>query len=164
MNKLVIVGNGFDLAHGLPTSYPHFMNNFWSNLINTFEDELTKRLVYVNPEYIGLIDKGHEDFKVLLENFNHQSKRYKYRYSKNAVKITTPNQWGDVITVFEFKNQFFKKISLKSIANWVDIESEYYQALKRILFQTSIDNNAKKIKFLFLMKSLSKLKTFLNNT
>ncbi|MEM1339351.1 MAG: AbiH family protein [Bacteroidota bacterium] len=24
MNKLVIVGNGFDLAHGLPASYRHF--------------------------------------------------------------------------------------------------------------------------------------------
>jgi hypothetical protein len=25
MNKLVIIGNGFDLAHGLNTSYSHFI-------------------------------------------------------------------------------------------------------------------------------------------
>ncbi|NAS10892.1 AbiH family protein [Poritiphilus flavus] len=28
MNKLVIVGNGFDLAHGLATSYGHFINDY----------------------------------------------------------------------------------------------------------------------------------------
>ena len=32
MNKLVIIGNGFDLAHGLPTSYKDFFNDFWKNL------------------------------------------------------------------------------------------------------------------------------------
>jgi hypothetical protein len=31
MNKLVIIGNGFDLAHGLPTSYSHLMNFFFGN-------------------------------------------------------------------------------------------------------------------------------------
>ena len=29
MNRLVIIGNGFDLAHGLPTSYKDFIDNYW---------------------------------------------------------------------------------------------------------------------------------------
>lgn len=28
MNRLVIVGNGFDLAHGLPTSYKDFIEGY----------------------------------------------------------------------------------------------------------------------------------------
>ncbi|RPD96775.1 hypothetical protein EGM88_10340 [Aureibaculum marinum] len=37
MNKLIIIGNGFDLAHGLPTSYKHFLNHFWKNLKSTYK-------------------------------------------------------------------------------------------------------------------------------
>ena len=30
MNRLVIIGNGFDIAHGLKTSYMDFINWYWS--------------------------------------------------------------------------------------------------------------------------------------
>ena len=39
MNKLVIVGNGFDLAHGLPTSYNYFIDDFWKCLKENYEKE-----------------------------------------------------------------------------------------------------------------------------
>ena len=29
MNRLVIIGNGFDIAHGLKTSYMDFINWYW---------------------------------------------------------------------------------------------------------------------------------------
>jgi hypothetical protein len=29
MNRLVIIGNGFDLAHGLPTSDKDFIDDYW---------------------------------------------------------------------------------------------------------------------------------------
>ncbi|WP_276880436.1 AbiH family protein, partial [Bacteroides heparinolyticus] len=29
MNRLVIIGNGFDMAHGLKTSYMDFINWYW---------------------------------------------------------------------------------------------------------------------------------------
>lgn len=28
MNRIVLIGNGFDLAHGLPTGYVDFINNY----------------------------------------------------------------------------------------------------------------------------------------
>jgi Bacteriophage abortive infection AbiH len=34
MNRLVIIGNGFDKAHGLPTSYSDFIDAFWGNVSN----------------------------------------------------------------------------------------------------------------------------------
>ncbi|KPM31049.1 Hypothetical protein I595_3028 [Croceitalea dokdonensis DOKDO 023] len=132
MNKLIILGNGFDLAHGLPTSYSHFINHFWVNLINSYQDVLTNKLVYISPKHIGLINQGHKDFKTLKENFESQSKRFKYRYNKELVIIETQNERGDTITVFEFKNQFFKRLNVICTNNWVDIENEYYQELKRI--------------------------------
>jgi hypothetical protein len=32
MNRLVIIGNGFDLAHGLPTSDKDFIDDYWKKL------------------------------------------------------------------------------------------------------------------------------------
>ena len=39
LNKLVIVGNGFDLAHGLETSYKHFMGWYKCKAFNKFCNE-----------------------------------------------------------------------------------------------------------------------------
>ena len=29
MNRIILIGNGFDLSHGLPTKYEDFMRSFW---------------------------------------------------------------------------------------------------------------------------------------
>ena len=51
MNRLILVGNGFDLAHGLKTSYKDFIDDFWEGKINeikysesnsSYEDEYIK--------------------------------------------------------------------------------------------------------------------------
>ena len=34
MNKIFLIGNGFDLAHGLKTSYTDFIGNFWDKKKN----------------------------------------------------------------------------------------------------------------------------------
>ena len=34
MNRLVIIGNGFDMAHGLKTSYKDFINWYWERRLN----------------------------------------------------------------------------------------------------------------------------------
>ena len=34
MNRIVLIGNGFDLAHGLKTSYADFINWYWEQLMN----------------------------------------------------------------------------------------------------------------------------------
>ena len=30
MNRIILVGNGFDLAHKLPTKYEDFINWYWA--------------------------------------------------------------------------------------------------------------------------------------
>ena len=36
MNRLVIIGNGFDMAHGLKTSYVDFINWYWDGRVDEF--------------------------------------------------------------------------------------------------------------------------------
>ena len=47
MNRLIIIGNGFDLAHGLKTSCKHFilsyLNEVWAKLSSgNYEDRLIR--------------------------------------------------------------------------------------------------------------------------
>ena len=39
MNRLVLIGNGFDLAHGLKTSYADFFYWYWKDKVSRFYDE-----------------------------------------------------------------------------------------------------------------------------
>ena len=57
MNRLVIIGNGFDMAHGLKTSYMDFINWYWNQRVNSFLNNHTNvsedclcRLVIRNKE------------------------------------------------------------------------------------------------------------------
>ncbi len=52
MNRLVIIGNGFDLAHGLPTSYRDFINDYWKNICET---KGTKTIINKNDEFVTII-------------------------------------------------------------------------------------------------------------
>ena len=41
MNRLVLIGNGFDLAHGLPTSYQDLINWYWDGRFNSLRETFT---------------------------------------------------------------------------------------------------------------------------
>ena len=34
MNRIILIGNGFDLAHGLPTRYEDFLNWYWDKWLH----------------------------------------------------------------------------------------------------------------------------------
>ena len=36
MNRLILIGNGFDLAHNLKTSYCHFITDYLARAVNNF--------------------------------------------------------------------------------------------------------------------------------
>jgi len=121
MNDLYLIGNGFDLAHGLETSYNHFLlwylNDFLKNIWHRdhFEDELMtierkgNKLRFPDKfdTVTGLIE--------LLEQ---------YHYKRNA------------------KHDFFENV-IKSHRDykWVDIEYEYYMALVEIFKDLEKDNS-----------------------
>lgn len=37
MNRLVLIGNGFDLAHGLETSYADFFYWYWKDRLSNLQ-------------------------------------------------------------------------------------------------------------------------------
>lgn len=149
INRLIIVGNGFDLAHGLPTGYKNFINNLWELIFEDFKTQFFKN---------GLI--SHFDIKIednlllsfsfsFSDNFNNllYNEYYQNFYSLVKQMIESENTGYEkmqnifnVINVhrslrvfhlaFQSENSFLTEISKKNISNWVDIENEYYKKLK----------------------------------
>lgn len=76
MNRIVLIGNGFDLAHGLPTGYVDFINNYWENF-----------------SYHVL--NGYERWQ--LENYGISPIR---SYSDNFANLKVINKGSDEITEF----------------------------------------------------------------
>ena len=129
MNRLVIIGNGFDLAHGLPTSYGHFIDDFWANIKDNYLKEEYQKLIFVKEkdcffENITMVD--FESLKKYCEECNTKKSIYTFYLSNFELK-----RGSDI--VFKFESSFFKLINIKNTENWVDIENEYYQQLKEIV-------------------------------
>ena len=39
MNRIILIGNGFDLAHGMKTSYGNFIDDYWGNEISKIKNK-----------------------------------------------------------------------------------------------------------------------------
>lgn len=137
MNRLVIIGNGFDLAHGLPTSYKHFIEDFWENLEKEIEtNEIINKKIIIKSDYYNLPFhygdkhvKSYDDFKI---NLSKLAAERNYELDIKSLYCSTYNN-SKLITIFQFRNQFFHHLcETSSIENWVDIENEYYNQLKKI--------------------------------
>lgn len=130
MNRLVIIGNGFDLAHGLKTKYSDFIDDFWSNVLYDFkppQHKANKSIINLNIDFT----KSHNliDYEKLKQEIEEISSFKKFNEFKEKYNLFSPNR--NIISLI-FKNDFFSSICYSKKENWVDIESEYYYQLKEI--------------------------------
>lgn len=165
MNRLVIIGNGFDLAHGLPTSYGHFIDNFWANVEKKYKTDDYKQLITIDEFFIGFFNYGSNkiiDFNSFLENLKKYSDNYRYRYNVEGYKYYSVDHLDDNKIIFKFKSDFFQHICSKKLQNWVDIETEYYSSLVRLAKSTQENRNVVSKKLKSLNKDFELVKKLLN--
>jgi hypothetical protein len=118
MNRLVIIGNGFDLAHGLPTSYKDFMNDYWRNVIQVFKNK-------------DIYDDDLFSLKVNMMSIGIQGRNEFYKDAKCYQTLIQFAERNKKYCTTEFKNKFFFYLSdVAMVENWVDIENTYYGILK----------------------------------
>ena len=128
MNRIVLIGNGFDLAHGLKTSYKNFIDWYWSDWGEKLLHGQNK------TETDGLCS-----FK-LKENINLANWAYVWGFHYQRKNPLVPWNSNDVISIAKedkdlcdywtspFLQQICKSIETKK---WVDIENEYYDLLSK---------------------------------
>lgn len=122
INRIVIIGNGFDLAHGLPTKYEDFINWYWGRCLSELR---TCHNAMMSDVLCQFTLKDSEDtwYSYLWANLNPMKiptgKEF-YNWVKNNPEIVEFNSC-------HLLNQITQSIEEKK---WVDIEEEYYKLLK----------------------------------
>lgn len=119
MNRIILIGNGFDLAHGMKTSYGNFIDDYWEDVIEKIRAKSDWLNGFENNEfYVQPIPRsweGDNNYEALQDNLDY------------------------INTKINFTNEFFEILNKsKSSQNWVDIENDYYFLLKNCYKKPSI--------------------------
>lgn len=152
MNRLVLIGNGFDLAHGLKTSYADFIHWYKAHRVellgkehsNVSKDplctiELLERQalsIYASNLFWTNQNWSHEDFFDYIVQNTHE------------FKVSRSPFFERIIAGLETKG-------------WVDIENEYYELLKSYAFDSVMSEKGKSASIESLNKQLNYLKDLL---
>lgn len=133
MNRLIIVGNGFDLAHGLKTQYKDYISKYWENVKSSeHKDE------FFEFGYFGIDLTNCKNLSEVIETFKLRN------INLNKQKMDPPfvTHYTHVGSKFiEVINYFFHHLNeIHSELNWVDIEMEYYKMLKILLNKSILDS------------------------
>lgn len=135
MNRIVLIGNGFDLAHGLKTSYKDFIKYYWEGFMYycISQDRLNS---YGEYKYDCIKLRLPNEGETLSQHLTDAEYPYRYPYKLavdyNELKefIIEYNKQHKNIE-FNIDNKFLTHLLDISNENksWVDIENEYYKFL-----------------------------------
>ncbi|HBI90857.1 MAG TPA: hypothetical protein DDY75_23855 [Sphingobacterium sp.] len=133
MNRLILLGNGFDLAHGLKTSYNDFIKWYFKKCLASsdvnvpFEDKML--LVQKKEYYFGLINSSDlDDYIYLL-----------YRTNLLECENEILGESAHIVNPYKItiKSSLLRELFHKCSYNtWVEVENDFYEMLKEILKST----------------------------
>ena len=118
-NRIILIGNGFDMAHKLKTSYKNFIDNFWATQFeivkkNIFEDNYRDNSKWTVTE--------NSDNSILIE-----SDCFILKVFADSEIFANIDEFRRSIVI---KNKFLEAIEQDlNIYNWVDIEQLYFNKL-----------------------------------
>ncbi|WP_299229708.1 AbiH family protein [uncultured Psychroserpens sp.] len=117
-NRVVIIGNGFDKAAGLNTSYKDFIDYYVKNAIGYFfsENEYDSELLSISGGKVNYKEPFMDRLKTLQ---NKESAIAALNYIAGVSRIT-------------YKYSFFEEIIKTNNERWVDIEQYYFDKLMSI--------------------------------
>ncbi|MEM6816877.1 MAG: AbiH family protein [Bacteroidota bacterium] len=134
MNRLIIIGNGFDLAHGIKTSFNHFISDYFCKAISSFFENGLYSDTLLEIKYRQV--SGYYDPKpepVTTENI--------YEIANKLLK----SRYVD----FNFKSILLNKVYSKtSVLRWVDIEVEFFNVLvstKRVYSREKVEGAVEQV-------------------
>jgi hypothetical protein len=133
MNTLFIIGNGFDLAHGLETGYDQFL--FWL---------IKNELISAVEQYDGNINCKNTDSQIIS---SYRIGEQFYNMSREAFiggalhQINATENISDIVESILKSNHLIEEIIIKNdiirvslerfkLTNWSDIEWQYFDLLR----------------------------------
>ncbi|WP_312697454.1 AbiH family protein [Sphingobacterium mizutaii] len=178
MNRLILIGNGFDLAHGLKTSYKDFIFWYLDECFNNagiyangyfYKDEFIRVEVLDHHRLMTLVlnagEKGIGRYlydKGELGNYLDYKYNQTYYSPRNIEKYNyvSQSQAHDIL----LESDFFKHLLYTCLdCGWVDIEQEYFNQLNKCKTTDGIFITEKLIRINSDMKFLThKLEKYLS--
>ena len=125
MNRIILIGNGFDLAHGLKTSYGDFIDWYWREWKEYF---LEYKHVPQDDILCSIDNKtsNRTDFSIIVDCFGNDIHKLKgYDFGKKLLSYDFDRNRLVIQPCALFK-EIHKAVETKG---WVDIENEYYNLL-----------------------------------
>jgi len=120
MNRIVLIGNGFDLAHHLRTKYEHFIDWYWDYRVNGFVNNHTNKSTDCLCTFECLLQETWYSYYFYLP------KIFQKLTGKEVVQSIRKDPYRYKVTYSSFFENICKSIETKG---WVDIENEYYRLL-----------------------------------
>lgn len=160
MNRIILIGNGFDLAQGLETGYKHFINHFWEEKTRLFLEKFRLHEM-MHQGAVPHENYEDEDIAIVSSSFDDivngvPQIQITHFYDQHKHSLFSELCLNKHIDKIHFKNKFLKRITEKQqLQNWVDIEQEYYLALLQYMENKNIEE------VLTLNKEFSALKAVL---
>jgi hypothetical protein len=150
--RFVLIGNGFDLAHGLKTSYGHFVDWYMCQCF----DEFVKHKRY--SDCLVDFSINNSSTPTIFQN--------KATTTKEVIDFLKINDYQKL----KYNSHFFKRlIEDFNSGNWIDIERNYFYRLTTIFNSVGlapherIENVIKlNIQFNFIISKLSHYIEFIN--
>lgn len=139
MNRLIIIGNGFDIANGLKTSYKDFIDWYWNRRVDALVGNTTK----VSEDCLCTLSIKENSGLSCWDVFAYNNAYFKdVPGHKRCSGSDVIQHIKDNRTVFKIDYSPFFDTILKSIETkgWVDIENDYYRMLKLCIGNYKIDD------------------------
>jgi len=144
MNRLVLLGNGFDLAHGLPTKYEHFIFNYTieeirrclnRERVNNFKDLFNLKILH-NPNL------NRKNISISSSLLQVKSKNDLIDFVTTYFTLNEVNHHSDInkgkLTFFNYTNHFAKNLVVENNgSNWSEIEAFFY---KKLIVESGVKN------------------------
>ncbi|MBQ8182442.1 MAG: bacteriophage abortive infection AbiH family protein [Clostridia bacterium] len=123
--NILVIGNGFDIAHGLPTSYRNFLD--FVNLVNKTHDALNQN---INPSTKDSYSKDLK--KYIKENETLKNSLTDLLDKKSSDEISNDITLIYNLTHSNFWVNYFNKISNEIGQNWINFEDEISKIVQKL--------------------------------
>jgi len=127
MNRLVLIGNGFDLAHGLNTSYKHFicwyLNQWGNHLLHGIGKEVSDGLLSMKiKDGINV-----PDWASAFQGWYYKRQNPSIPWNESDAFFTALKDRE--LCDCSFTSPLLLRIWKQVLLGWVDIENEYFSLL-----------------------------------
>ncbi|NDV14705.1 hypothetical protein GO009_01600 [Muricauda sp. TY007] len=132
LNRIILIGNGFDRSLGMPTSYSHFLDWIFQEALKELHSKAMKSHGLLRSSHLHSFENDLLKLEVTtgnlmwIESLINNKRNYREYLSERDKLKNRPYFHFNLKTKYEFINEL---LSFYNLNSWVDIEQVYFKRL-----------------------------------